>query len=97
MLFKYGCGLLGCGRGEAYLVLTNLAFERRGSIEGDDLTMVDDSDTITIFSFFHVVSRHKDGETCSLAQSQHMLPDAASCLWIKANGWLIEKECLWFV
>src|SRR5207248_1258945 len=97
MLFKNGSGLLGCGRDEAYLVLTDHAFERSGSIEGDDLTMVDDGDTITIFSFFHVVSGHKDGKSCTLAQSQHVFPDAAPGLWIKANGWLIEKECLWFV
>src|SRR2546421_2726098 len=97
MLFKYGSCPFGCGRGQTYQVLTDHTFERRGSIEGDDLTMVDDGDAITIFSFFHVVCRHKDGESRSLAQAQHMLPDAASRLWIKAYGWLIEKERLWFV
>src|SRR5947209_6613286 len=97
MLCKNGSGLLGYGGGEAYLVLTDHAFEGRGSIEGNDLTMINDGDAITIFSFFHVVSGHKDGESGTLAQAQHMFPDAAPSLWIKANGWLIEKECLWFV
>ena len=97
MLFKHGSGPFGFGRGETYQVLTDHTFERRGSVESNDLTMVDDGDAITIFSFFHVVCRHEDGQSCSLAQAQHMLPDTASCLWIKAYGWLIEKERLWFV
>src|SRR5437588_358565 len=92
MLFKHGSGPFGFGRGETYQVLTDHTFERCGSIESNDLTMVDDGDAITIFSFFHVMCRHEDSESCSLAQAQHMLPDTASCLWIKAYGWLILKD-----
>src|SRR5437764_7797279 len=97
MLFQNGCGPFGCGSGEADLVLPNHAFERVGSIESNNLTMIDDGYAITIFSLFHIVRRHKDGESCTLTQPQYMFPDAAPCLWIKANGRLIEKECLWFV
>src|SRR5438105_14826734 len=97
MLFKHGSGPFGFGRGETYQVLTDHTFERRGSVESNDLTMVDDGDAITIFSFFHVVCRHEDGQSCSLVQAQHMLAFTESCWWMMVYGWHVDKERMCFV
>src|SRR5947209_14494760 len=59
--------------------------------------MIDDRDPITIFSFFHVVRRHKDGQPGAVAQSQHVFPDAPPRLWVEANSRLIQEKRLWFV
>src|SRR5579885_2206015 len=85
----------GCG--EADLILTDHAFERRRSVDGDDTPMIDDGDAITIFGFFHIVGGHKDREPGFLTQAQDMLPDTAPRLRVKPDGWLIQKERLGFV
>src|SRR5579859_2318628 len=90
-LLKQRSSSYGVGSSEADLILTNHAFESRRRIDGDDLAVINNGDAIAIFSFFHIVRRHKDGQSSTFAQFQHMFPDATSCLRIKAHGWLIQK------
>ena len=67
-------------------------FLRRAA--GDDLALIDDGQTVAqSLGFIHVM-RCQQNRAAPLLKLPDNLPQLTATLWIKAGGWLVEKENL---
>ena len=74
-----------------YLAAHLLGFDLGGGAVGDDISVLDEREPMTMFSFIHVMCSNKNGNALG-NEFVKQIPECAAGKWVNACSGFIEEE-----